>query len=452
MTLGEWARRLHGELQGASPDQAVAGFSFDQREDVTGRLYIAVRGERADGHDFALEAIQKGAVAALVERPIDGPHVLVTNVVEALAELGRSFRAEFSGPVVGITGSNGKTSAKEFTAAAMGSLGNVLKNEGNQNTELTSPLVWTRLTEQTRVAVIEMGMRGPGQIAHLAKISQPTTGLVTMIGTAHLEKVGTREGIARAKSELLQALPANGHAVIWAEDDYFDLLSGAAPCPVATFGFSPDAHNRIEGCRALDWRSTLVRGRLNGEAWETTIPALGRHQALNAAAAILVAALNGVPIEAAAAGCAHAEIPAMRMEIIERQGVTIVLDTYNASPDSTVAALQTLAEQPVEGRRVVVLGEMKELGDYSESGHRSVGRALAKLLPDEALLYGETVRWIAEDAIAAGYPAAQISTALTLDDIAAFVLALQPGDAVLIKGSRALGMEKALDALEPASR
>ncbi|HEY0867714.1 MAG TPA: UDP-N-acetylmuramoyl-tripeptide--D-alanyl-D-alanine ligase, partial [Fimbriimonas sp.] len=237
LTLADVAAYVDGTLHHAEPEAEVTGFATDSREVDPGDLFLAIRGANVDGHDFARKATNEGAVATLAERDVPGPHILVDDVVQALARLARHYRDSFLGPVVGITGSAGKTTTKEFAAAALSPLGPVLKSEGNRNTEFTSPLVWTELTPDHRAAVIEMGMRGFGQIAHLASFSQPTIGVITNIGYSHGEMVGGREGIAKAKGELLDALPKEGWAVLWQDDPFLESLAMKAP-RLRTFGFA----------------------------------------------------------------------------------------------------------------------------------------------------------------------------------------------------------------------
>jgi UDP-N-acetylmuramoyl-tripeptide--D-alanyl-D-alanine ligase len=424
----------------------ITGFATDSRSIKPGDLFLAIRGQNVDGHEFAAAAYQAGAAAVLGEREVAGPCLVVPDLVQAIADFGRSLRNEFYGPVVGITGSAGKTTTKELTAAAFAALGPVLKSEGNRNTEYTSPLTWADLTEEHQSAVIEMGMRGFGQIAHLAAASMPTIAIITMIGSSHIEMVGSRAGIAQAKGEILEALPDSGFAILPADDDYLEVLADRTQAQILTFGFGPEADCRVIGYRALGWDRSLIRGTLGEEEWEVELPAVGRHQARNTAAALLAAVAAGADLSAAAASVAGAGLPPMRMERVEHQGAMFVLDFYNASPDSTAAAIQAISEVPVEGRRLAVLGEMKELGDFTEAGHRSVGEALALSGIEEVYLCGGPTSWIRDEALKRGYPAERImgGDALDYEAIRGYLEGVKPKDAVLIKGSRALGLEKAL--------
>ncbi|MCH7903352.1 MAG: UDP-N-acetylmuramoyl-tripeptide--D-alanyl-D-alanine ligase [Armatimonadetes bacterium] len=446
ISVDDFARRCGGVPHGFSSGAKIEGFAFDSRDAKPGDLFLAIKGERVDGHDYCQGAMAGGAVGALVERSVDCPHILVADLVDALAKFARHARRGFSGPVIAVTGSVGKTTTKEFIAAAMSVSGSVLKNEGNRNSEYSSPLVWAELSPEHKSVVIEMGMRGAGQIAHLCSFTSPTVGVVTNIGSAHIEMVGSRAAIASAKSELLQALPTDSHAVLPQDDEFLPVLREASGCEVITFGFSPEADCRITGYRALDLHRCAVRGRLHSDSFEVELPTVGKHQALNAAAAIAAAGAAGVSVSDAVAGLTGVDLPPMRMEMVERDGAFVLLDTYNASPDSTVAAIQVVCEVPCTGRRLAVLGEMLELGDFTEAGHRLVGKAVAEADLDGVLLTGGATDYIRDEATKRGYPANRIQSLSSLDlaEVARYLQTVNPGDLVLIKGSRALELERAL--------
>jgi UDP-N-acetylmuramoyl-tripeptide--D-alanyl-D-alanine ligase len=450
-TVAELASRLGGRLQGADENAAVTGFATDNRQVRPGDLFIAIKGANVDGHAFVDQATSAGAVAVLVEDStlLSGNRscIVVENVVDALATLGRSFRNQFDGPVIGITGSAGKTTTKEFTVSALSTLGRVIRTEGNRNTEYTSPLAWAEQWDSedapARTAVIEMGMRGFGQIAHLASISQPTIAIITNIGWSHLELVGSREGIAQAKSEILEELRDDGTAVLWAEDEYLGtLINAAGDRKIVTFGRSGNADCQITDYRPLDWYRAEISGVLKGKKWKTVMPTVGRHLALNVAAALLAATEAGADLEAAALAIQETQLPPMRMEIRSWKGGTLVMDNYNSNPPAVEFALETLADVPVEGRRIVVLGTMRELGEESAAGHRAVGRAVARFKPDRVVLIGPDTGKIAEGAVARGYAGENIVRAEAVADLASAIGEIQPGDAILVKGSRALALER----------
>jgi UDP-N-acetylmuramoyl-tripeptide--D-alanyl-D-alanine ligase len=287
-------------------------------------------------------------------------------------------------------------------------------------------------------------MRGFGQIAHLAAFSKPTVGVITNIGFAHLELVESREGIAVAKGELLEALGETGTSVLWHEDDYLDNLRRIAKGRVVTFGTAAGADCRIVAYRPQSWSSLEIGGSLFGKPWLAKLQAVGRHVAIDAAAAVLAASVAGVKAQDAADALQHATFPPMRMEITDMNGATVLLDTYNASPPSMIAAIQTLHDLPVLGRRMAVIGEMKELGEYTEEGHRSVGRALVEFGIDEVIFYGPAMDCGWHESIGAGANRDRFRVANSLCDVTEFLQSARSGDAVLIKGSRALELERAL--------
>ncbi len=442
--LSELAATCGGTLSGS--DVEVTSFATDSRQVQPGSLFLAIKGEKVDGHDFAAKAIASGAAGVLCERPVEGTHILVDNLVQALAKLGAHERDQFSGPVVGITGSAGKTTTKEFLAAALSSLGEILKSPGNRNTEYTSPLVWFEKSDDTKVAVIEMAMRGFGQITHLASISRPNIGLITNIGYSHLLQIESRDGIAKAKGELLEALPADGLGIVWADDDYLEVLKAKHP-NIKTFGFSSDADSVITDYKAHDWSTSFVSGKIGDKKWKAKLPAVGRHLAANAAAAVLVASELGIEPFEAARCISQATLPPMRMETRSYNGATIILDTYNASPSSMLAAIEAVGSIAARGHRLAVLGEMKELGDHTEAAHRKVGEAVATFGLDSVLFIGEPMKLAMEQAIASGVSPSKLRYTDSIDDVREFLRGLRMNNAALVKGSRALELERALEGL-----
>ncbi len=522
IALEELAQRLGGDLvlpsppdplssQGVARRRMVTGFATDSRDVEPGDLFIAIRGAQVDGHAFVEAAFANGAAAALVERPVSGPHIRVYSVVAALARMARSFRDEFQVPVIGVTGSAGKSSCKEFVAAALSPLSamsvrgegvgggepRILKTEGNRNTEYTAPLLWAEVSspsplpegrggrgvrgeDEVAAVVVEMGMRGLGQIAHLASFSKPTIAIITNIGVSHLSELGSREAIAQAKGEILEALPVDGVAILWAEDEYLAFLKDLAlraPAGssrrVLTFGFSETADARVVSYRAAGWEGAEIEIAFEGDVYLARLPVVGRHQVLNAAAAFLAAVAAGVPPELAAKGLNAAELPPMRMAIRERGDVTYVLDMYNASPPSVIAALETVRDvidsnspppNPLPAHRhrgegepefVTVLGEMRELGQYAEDGHRQVGTALKRFGVDRVVLLAPAragtdqpepsgVGAIRVAALEAGIAASNIEVASSHEEVKALLSELEGPAVVLVKGSRGVELELAL--------
>lgn len=470
MSLSEVARLVGGELVGK--DAVFEGLQVDSREIKGGELFSAVEGARVDGHDYVAKAITRGAVGALVKydpMPADlkadddpirkkfiregfslieertlRPIVLVESVSSALAAIALHFRRMLKGPVVGVTGSAGKTTVKEMIAAALSPLGDVLKSEGNLNTEFGVPMTWAKLQHNHKAAVIEMAMRGPGQIAHLARMSAPDIGVVASVGSAHIGELGSREAIAGAKAELLEALPAGGTAVIPSDSDFTEFLRGAASCKVVTVG--PDGDFRILESRqsgeSVEFAIATPAGELAG-----MVPGIGEIQAKNAAMAIAAATAAGVSPSAALAALKSAQFPDKRMQLLNRNGVAIWLDAYNSSPESCILALRSFQIAQFAGRRFAVLGDMLELGAFAEEKHREVGSIAAQVGLSELVVVGELAPWIAEGARAAGY----VGDVSYYDDATSARQVFdrtRAGDAVLIKASRGLALERIL---EPAS-
>jgi UDP-N-acetylmuramoyl-tripeptide--D-alanyl-D-alanine ligase len=420
----------------------ITGFATDHREVAPGDAFLAIRGSRVDGHDFVPDAIARGAALAITERAVEATHIRVPALVPALAEMASTFRFDYRGPVVGITGSAGKTTTKEFVASALGHLGPIQKTLGNRNTEYTAPLLWPEVRHGHAAVVVEMSMRGKGQIHQLATFCRPTHSIVTNIGWSHLEQVGSREAIAQAKSEILEALPEDGVAILWREDEYYESLRRVAwPRQIFTFGFTSEADCRIIEYEPIAWDRCRLKGFYINLPWEAELPIVGRHVALNAAAAIAAAACLGVSPMEAAQSLAFADIPPFRMDVRVIEDVIVVLDTYNAAPPSMIGAIETVSELPSAGRRYGVIGEMRELGQYTEVAHREIGRKLAESRIESVCFIGEPmVTFAAEEFAASGK---SMVRANSLADVRAYRAQFSAGDTVLVKGSRALELERA---------
>ncbi len=410
--------------------------STDTRTLAPGALFVALQSDKVDGHDFIPQALAAGAAGLVVSRDIAAPGgvpvLRVPDTLVAYGQIARAWREKHSLPVIGVTGSVGKTTLKEMLAAALSPLGPVLKTAASQNNESGVPKALLQLNETHRAAVIEMGMRGAGQIAYLCEVARPTVGILTVIGDNHAELLGSRDAIADAKGELLAALPAEGLAVLNADDPYLPRLRARTTARVVTYGVASKADYRAESaCRAESgWRFTV-----QGVPVEIASPA--RHDVSNALAALAVAAELGVPLADAARAVADYAPPPMRMQVVPTGwGGTVLNDAYNAAPASVRSALQTLAAHG--GRRIAFLGDMRELGELSEAAHRELGThtagldalytvgPLAALVPGAAARFGDS------------------------DEAAQFVrkqFTPQAGDVVLVKGSRAMAMERVADAL-----
>jgi UDP-N-acetylmuramoyl-tripeptide--D-alanyl-D-alanine ligase len=447
-------------LLGPTSVTSFATAAVDSRHVVPGCCFVALRGERTDGHHFAAEAVRAGATVLIVEHPVElpaGVDVAVLQVADplvALQEMAAWWRARSSVRVVGVTGSTGKTIAKEIVADVLSGTFRVLRNEGNLNSETGLPMTLLRLEPSHQLSVLEMSMYTEGEIARLAEIARPEVGVVLAVHPTHLERAGSLDAIARAKAELPAALPADGLAVLNADDARVLAMRNVTAATVRTFGLGPDAD-----VRAVDVESNGV----NGTTFTLDAPwgrrrlrsaTPGRHLVPHALAAATVADHFGVPldeVEDALAAGSHAE---HRMAVVEATaGATVIDDTYNASPVSVAAALDFLGESPLApGRaRYAVLGDMLELGPDEERLHREVG-ALAAGVADALVAVGERGRWIAEGAQAAGLR--RITTVRDADEAVRAVerdLAPGVGDLLLVKGSRGIELDRLVKALTSRS-
>lgn len=430
-------------------DISISGVVADSRKARPGCLFVALRGAQADGHDFYEQALAGGAKALLVTKagPYGCPYILVEDTVISLAQLAKSYLARSSAKVVAITGSVGKTSAKEMTAAAIAAQMTVCYSPGNMNTEVGLPLSVLQ-HEYEEIVVLEMGMRGLGQIRDLADIAPPDIGIVTNVGEAHLEVLGSRDNIAKAKGELLAGMKTGGIAVINRDDDYYDYLAGVAQGPVISFGYHPHSDYRIISTKLEDsgkYSWTLATGT---EHFRVQVPWPGRHNILNSAAALAAASAVGVDIEKALAGLMCCRPGDRRLDIVRlSSGVTIIDDTYNASPASTLAALEILRDYTSPGRRIAVLGDMLELGPRTMPGHVEVGEGAAGIC-DLVVTIGKLGGIIADTVSARGSRAVKFPSKTAVVDF--LLTELRPDDVVLVKGSRGLKLEETVSELRGA--
>jgi UDP-N-acetylmuramoyl-tripeptide--D-alanyl-D-alanine ligase len=396
-------------------------------------VFFALRGAEADGHRFVDDAIKRGATAVVVERRTDIPsgiaEILVPDTWAALYALA-AFTLEHVGPlVVAVTGSNGKTSTKEMIAAILARRFNVKRTVGNLNTETGVPLTMLALEPHHTALVLEMGMQRSGDIARLVALARPSVGVITNIGTVHMEFFKSREELARAKGEMVAGLPEHGIAVLNADDQFYPLLVAMTAARVMSFGVVKGDF-RAEGFRAL----TGGGSQFSVRGVEVRLGLEGRHQALNAVAALAVGASEGVPLEQGAEALEHVAFEHRLQEVPMAGGYSIVDDAYNASPESMIAAFETLAESPRRGRLLAVLGQMEELGALSEESHRRVGRRAAEVFDAVCVVDGALARILAESAgaeLVADRPAAADWVRRNARE----------GDRVLIKASRGGGLD-----------
>jgi len=434
-----------------SPAAMAHRVGTDSRHAQRGDLFVAVPGERFDGHDFLAEVAQKGVTAIIIERaklshatnlPADVGVIAVENTRAALGSFAARYRAEFDLPVIAVSGSNGKTTTKELIASVLRQIGPALWSEASFNNDIGVPLTLLRLERPHRAAVLEAGTNHPGELAPLLRMIQPRIGVLTNIGREHLEFFGSVEGVAQEEGMLAELLPASGKLFLNGDSEWTPVIARRAQAPVLTVGFG----------ERNDWRARRVWVGESGAGFEVAAPKsefsgeyqlrlLGRHQVSNALLALAAGTELGATPEQARRGLVECAPPKMRLEVWEAHGVRVLDDAYNANADSMLASLQTLADYPSRGRRVAVLGDMAELGAHTAAAHREVGQRVAELGLDMVVAIGQWAHDTAQAARDAGLRAthefANVAAATP-----ALKSLLQPGDVVLLKASRASGFER----------
>ena len=462
------ARVLAGEGIGWATHR-IRRISLDTRSLRPGDLFLALRGDRFDGHDFVATALSRGAVGAIVQDSYDvsglaltsggkrtQPFILgVRDTLYAYQQLAAYHRRRFPIPIVAVTGSNGKTTTKEMVASVMARRWKILKTDGNLNNRVGVPQTLLHLRDRYEGAVIEMGVDNLGQTARLCEIARPTIGIITNIGPDHLEFFGTMEVSAQAKAELLEFLPGEGTAILNADDSYYDYLAARARCRVVSFGFSPKADVRAMDVKSDGRNGTIFRLLLPGTARHTIvhIRVQGEHNVTNALAAGAVGSSLGLPGVVIAQGLSRFRPAAMRSQVVVNQGVKWIIDCYNANPASMKAAVQLLAQTRAKRKTIAVLGDMLELGPNAVQMHEEVGGFLARHGIDQLVACGELGRSLAKGAKQAGLDSSRI---LEVPDARAAAAAVKTivkaGDVVLIKASRGMKLELVVDALREAKR
>lgn len=430
----------------------ATGYSIDSRTVAAGDLFFAVRGERLDGHAFVTAAFEKGAVGAVVARAqvatlpntaLARPLLIADDPLVALQMLAGHVRRQWGRTLIAITGSAGKTTTKEAVAAALGARFKVLKSQGNLNNGFGLPLQLLRLTSEHELAVVEMGMNHAGEISALARIAVPDWGVVTNVGTAHMENFPDGQaGIARSKFELVAALPAKGVAFLNCDDAYVSQFGRDFLGRVRYFGHGPCSDPRVLAVRE-DAAGLHVHYRAGEREGEFTLQLLGAHNACNAMAALAVALEAGVDLDAAVAALSALTAGDKRGQMLTLGGATILNDSYNSNPEALRAMIRTLASRPATGRRILIAGEMLELGEQAPALHAECGRAAAEAGIDLVAGVRGNAKHLAGAACEGGSECVFLADA----EAAGRWLAanLHPGDVVLVKGSRGVHLERAIE-------
>jgi UDP-N-acetylmuramoyl-tripeptide--D-alanyl-D-alanine ligase len=431
-----------GEVGGTQVGNAYSTFHTDSREVVQGGVFFALRGAEMDGHRFIDDAIRRGAAAVVVQRRREIPHgiaeVMVPDTWAALYSLASYALRRVSPLVVAVTGSNGKTSTKEMIAAILGKRFEVARSIGNLNTETGVPMTILRLEPHHKALVLEMGMQRPGDIGRLVALARPSIGVITNIGIVHMEFFKSREELARSKGEMVTGLGADGVAVLNADDQFYPLLVSMTAARVTSFGVNAGDY-RPEGYRAL----TGGGSQFSVRGVDVKLRLEGRHQALNAVAALAAGEAAGVPLKDGAQALEEVIVEHRLEELKTAAGYSIVDDAYNASPESMLAAFEAMSESPRRGRLLAVLGQMAELGEFSEESHRRVGSRAAEVFDAVCVLDGERARVLAESAgaeLVESRPAARDWVRRNARE----------GDRVLIKGSHSTHLDEVVRELTEA--
>lgn len=447
LTSEQVAQIVHGRRMMATSDDPICGISTDSRTLQSGDLFVPLKGPNYDGHDYLRQAVEHGAAACLSEEVVGGlpvPVIQVDDTLTALGELAHYIRNSFSGPVVAITGTTGKTSTKEMLATILSQRDQGLKTEGNFNNLIGLPLTLSRLDEDHRWMVLELGMSQHGEIERLTRIAQPDVAVITNVGAGHLAGVGNIDGVARAKGELFSGLRPAATAIVNCDDHLVKSIT--LPEGVKTISYAIDADADVRAVNIHSERCAVFELIINGQSIGVELPLPGRHQVYNALAAAAAATALHCSPQQIAAGLSAVKMAAGRLEVRPLQrGGTLLDDSYNANPQSMEAALSVLGDWPCQGKKIAVLADMLELGSVAELCHEELG-ALAAVKADYVLCLGQWSESVARGANAATSVKVQCFQH-HVDIVQWLQQHLQDDDCVLVKGSRGMRMEKVVHGL-----
>jgi UDP-N-acetylmuramoyl-tripeptide--D-alanyl-D-alanine ligase len=448
LSLNDLARITSGDLVQKSddtPEFEPGGVVVDSREAQRRSVFFALKGESSDGHDYIVDAASRGAATAVVNREVetDIDLIVVDDTLQALVALASWVRDVVDPITVGITGSVGKTTTKDFLASITSPLRSTVAAQRSFNTEVTVPLTLLRLRDRTEILITELGTRGPGQIAELCSFVRPQVGVVTNVDVSHMEKFHSIDAIAEEKAALIDALPEGGTAVLNADDERVSAMASQSKAEVLTFGTSANAWLRGEGI-SFDERGRASFRMIHDArgAW-VSLSVSGHHQVINALAASAAAVALGFSLDECSAGLGKADASPWRMHVREARGVIFVNDAYNAGPKSVTSALETTSQMVEPGHRLIaVLGHMAELGPIEEAEHVRIG-ALVRTMADELITVGSGAKAIAEGARTAGM--SDVHEVESGQQVLDLLDDLKAGDVVLVKASRVVGLERLVD-------
>lgn len=467
LKLADIAEGLGG-TRPTNAGQVISEAVIDSRLAIPGAMFIALQGENSDGHDYVADAFSNGALIALAEKETEGEYqtldlkagryprkefelefpllILVKDSLAALQQIARFWRRKLDVEVIGITGSVGKTTSKEVIAEVLGQRYATLKNPGNLNNEIGLPLTLLKLTEGHQRAVLEMGFYVPGEIKFLCDLALPKIGVVTNIGTVHAERAGSQAAIAKGKAELVQALPSEGYAILNYDDPLVRTMVEQTEALILYYGFTPEADLWADRIETMGLDGVRFQVHYRGESHHLQVPMIGRHSVQTAMRAIGVGLVEGMSWDEIAAGLRFGHAQLRLVAVRTESGALLLDDTYNSSPKSAIAAINMLDE--LQGRKVAVLGDMLELGEYEQQGHQMVGIRSAEVV-DELITIGKRSQVTAKAAKEAGLPSKAITQLETsAEAIELLQERLEKDDIVLVKGSRGMNMDNIVPTLE----
>ncbi len=441
-----------GRLLSGNEDDILTGLSTDTRRLKGGELFAAIKGQRFDGHNFILDAISKGAGCVLIQEGCitnanfntqDVSVVCVHNSIVALGDIANFHRSRFNIPLIGITGSNGKTTTKEMISAILAKKMNILKNFGTENNQIGVPITLMRLTSEHKIAVLEMGTNHLGEIGRLSEIARPTRAVITNIGPSHLEYLKDTDTVMKAKCEILEYLEKDAKVAINADDEFLKYLN--TDFETIRFGLDKGLDFYADN---IFFEPEGIRFRLNGK-WDIAIPVVGRHNVYNALGAIAATWDFGVDIGDIKEALSEFRLPNMRMEVRKVGDIKIINDSYNSNPLSMKEAIEALSDLSTDGRKILIAGDMLELGSLSGRFHHLVGRQAAQSGVDLIVAVGKLAEHIAAGAQEAGMSQKKIKLCnITREACEAVPTLIKKGDTILVKGSRAMRMEQIVEELE----
>jgi len=451
-TVGDIITAVKGKLLSGNKEEILTGLSTDTRKIKKGELFLAIKGDRFDGHSFILDAVSKGAGSILVQdggitnanfKLPDVSFISVSDSIKALGDIGNFHRSRFSIPIIGITGSNGKTTTKEMISVILSKKFNTLKNFGTENNNIGVPLTLMRLNSEHNIAVLEMGTNHLGEIRRLSEIARPTIAVITNIGPSHLEYLEDVDTVLKAKAEMLEYMDKDAKLILNADDEYLRAIK--TNLKTLWFGFDKEADFYAD---KISLEPEGISFRLNGK-WDISLGVLGRHNVSNALGAIACAWDFGIPIEEIRDALKEFRVPNMRMEVKRFGDIKIINDTYNANPQSMKQAIEALRDMVTEGRKILIAGDMLELGTFSGRFHHLVGKQAAESGIDLIVAVGKLAEHISKGAQEAGMSEKKIKLCTLMKDARAKVATLiKKGDTILVKGSRAMKMEEIVCDLE----